>query len=105
LPASFTLLVISLFVMAACKHPRSPGVRRIGYLVVLLAIGFTGSNGAMLTLLVGLVLAFWGIRLLILILPEDFPNLLRHIQVDGRVLAFTAAVSCSMALSDRPIEA
>jgi hypothetical protein len=51
-------LVISLFVMAACKHPRSPGVRRIGYLVVLLAIGFTGSNGAMLTLLVGLMLAF-----------------------------------------------
>jgi hypothetical protein len=51
-------LVISLFVMAACRHPRSPGVRRFGYLVVLLAIGFTGSNGAMLTLLVGLVLAF-----------------------------------------------
>jgi len=51
-------LVISLFVMAACQHPRSPGVRRFGYLVVLLAIGFTGSNGAMLTLLVGLVLAF-----------------------------------------------
>ena len=43
--------------MAACKHPRSPGVRRIAYLLVLLAIGFTGSNGAMLTLLVGLVLA------------------------------------------------
>ena len=51
-------LVISLFVMAACQHPRSPGVRRLGYLVVLTAIGFTGSNGAMLTLLVGLVLAF-----------------------------------------------
>jgi len=50
-------LVVSLFLMAACKHPRSPGVRRIAYLLVLLAIGFTGSNGAMLTLLVGLVLA------------------------------------------------
>lgn len=51
-------LVVSLFVIAACKHPRSPGVRRIAYVMVLLAIGFTGSNGAMLTLLVGLVLAF-----------------------------------------------
>jgi O-antigen ligase len=50
-------LVVSLFIMAACKHPRSPGVRRIGYAVVLVAIAFTGSNGAMLTLLVGLVLS------------------------------------------------
>ncbi|GAA3585009.1 O-antigen ligase family protein [Kribbella ginsengisoli] len=51
-------LVVSLFVMAACKCPQSPGVRRIAYILVLAAIGFTGSNGAMLTLLVGLVLAF-----------------------------------------------
>jgi hypothetical protein len=51
-------LVVSLFVMAACECPRSPGVRRIAYILVLLAIGFTGSNGAMLTLLVGLVLSF-----------------------------------------------
>lgn len=51
-------LVMSLFMIAACKHPRSPGVRRIAYVLVLIAIGFTGSNGAMLTLLVGLVLAF-----------------------------------------------
>jgi O-antigen ligase len=43
--------------MAACKCPRSPGVRRIAYVLVLAAIGFTGSNGAMLTLLVGLVLS------------------------------------------------
>jgi hypothetical protein len=50
-------LVVSLFVMAACKHPRSPGVRRIGYVLVLIAIGFTGSNGAMLTLLIGLTLS------------------------------------------------
>ena len=51
-------LVVSLFLMAACRHPRSPGVRRIAYVLVLMAIGFTGSNGAMLTLLVGLVFAF-----------------------------------------------
>ena len=42
---------------------------------------------------VGLALAFWGMRLLILILPEDFPELLRHIQVDGRVLAFALGTS------------
>jgi putative ABC transport system permease protein len=41
----------------------------------------------------GLALAFWGIRLLIFILPEEFPNLLRHIPVDGRVLAFALGVS------------
>ena len=46
-------LVISLFMMAACKRPRPPCTRRVGYLVVLMAIGFTGSNGAMLTLLIG----------------------------------------------------
>jgi len=42
---------------------------------------------------VGLAFAFWGIRLLILILPEEFPNLLRHIPVDGRVLAFALSAS------------
>ena len=51
-------LVVSLFIMAACKHPRSPGLRRLGYLLVLTAIVFTGSNGAMLTLLIGSALAF-----------------------------------------------
>lgn len=50
-------LVVSLFIMAACKCPRSPGVRRIAYVLILAAIVFTGSNGAMLTLLVALVLA------------------------------------------------
>jgi O-antigen ligase len=55
-------LVVSLFMIAACQHPRSPGVRKIAYVLVLAAIGFTGSNGAMLTLLVGLVLAFAATR-------------------------------------------
>jgi O-antigen ligase len=50
-------LVVSLFVIAACQHPRSPGVRRIAYVLVLLAIGFTGSNGAMVTLFLGTGLA------------------------------------------------
>ncbi|MGZ4460100.1 MAG: O-antigen ligase family protein [Nocardioidaceae bacterium] len=51
-------LVVSLFMIAACKRPRSPGVRFLGYVAVLTAMGFTGSNGAMLTLLIGLVLTF-----------------------------------------------
>jgi O-antigen ligase len=51
-------LVVSLFMMAACKRPRSPGIRRVGYVLVLTAIVFTGSNGAMLTLLIGSTLAF-----------------------------------------------
>jgi putative ABC transport system permease protein len=42
---------------------------------------------------VGLAFAFWGIRLLILILPGEFPNLLRYIPMDGRVLAFALSAS------------
>ena len=34
----------------------------------------------------GLVLAFWGTRLFALIVPVGFPELLRHIPVDTRVL-------------------
>lgn len=48
-------LVTSLFVMLACKRPRAASTRRVGYVLVLVAMGFTGSNGAMLTLLVGTV--------------------------------------------------
>jgi O-antigen ligase len=49
--------VMSLFMMVACKRPRATSTRRLGYALVLLAMGFTGSNGAMLTLLVGLVIS------------------------------------------------
>jgi hypothetical protein len=47
-------LVLSLFVMIACRRPVAPGVRWIAYGVVLLALAFTGSNGALLSLLLGL---------------------------------------------------
>ncbi len=50
-------LVVSLFVMAACERPRAPWLRRLSYLVVLVALAFTGSNGALLTLLLGAGLA------------------------------------------------
>ena len=36
----------------------------------------------------GLALAFWGTRLFALIVPAGFPELLRHIPVDSRVLGF-----------------
>jgi putative ABC transport system permease protein len=41
----------------------------------------------------GLALAFWGTQLFALIVPAGFPELLRHISVDGRVLAFALAIS------------
>ncbi len=50
-------LVMSLFVMAACARPRHRLVRLYGYTVLVVAIAFTGSNGAMLTLGLGVVLA------------------------------------------------
>jgi O-antigen ligase len=46
-------LVMSLFMMIACKRPRATSTRMIGYALVITAMGFTGSNGAMLTLFVG----------------------------------------------------
>ena len=41
----------------------------------------------------GLILAFWGTRLFALIVPAGFPELLRHIPVDTRVLGFALAIS------------
>jgi putative ABC transport system permease protein len=41
----------------------------------------------------GLILAFWGTRLFALIIPAGFPELLRHIPVDTRVLGFAIAIS------------
>ena len=41
----------------------------------------------------GLALAFWGTRLFALIVPAGFPELLRHISVDARVLGFALGIS------------
>jgi putative ABC transport system permease protein len=41
----------------------------------------------------GLALAFWGTRLFALIVPTGFPELLRHIQIDARVMGFALAIS------------
>ena len=41
----------------------------------------------------GLVLAFWGTRLFALVIPVGFPELIKHIPVDARVLGFAIAIS------------
>jgi putative ABC transport system permease protein len=41
----------------------------------------------------GLMLALWGTRLFALMVPTGFPELLRHISIDARVLAFALAIS------------
>jgi putative ABC transport system permease protein len=41
----------------------------------------------------GLVLTFFGARFFTLLIPEGFPELLRHISVDARVLAFALGIS------------
>ena len=46
----------------------------------------------------GLILAFWGTRLFGLIVPANFPDLLRDIRVDARVLGFALAVSIGSSL-------
>jgi putative ABC transport system permease protein len=46
----------------------------------------------------GLVLALWGTRLFTLIVPTGFPELLRHISIDARVLAFALAISIGSSL-------
>jgi predicted permease len=46
----------------------------------------------------GVVLAFGGTRLFALIVPTGFPELLRHVSVDARVLAFAFAISIGSSL-------
>lgn len=50
-------LVVSVFMVAACRIPRSLVLRQAAYLLLASAIAFTGSNGAALTLGAGLALA------------------------------------------------
>jgi len=46
----------------------------------------------------GLALAFGGIRLFAVIVPQEFPDLLRHNPIDVRVLAFALAISIASSL-------
>jgi putative ABC transport system permease protein len=45
-----------------------------------------------------LVLALWGTRLFALIVPTGFPELLRHVSIDVRVLSFALAISIGSSL-------
>jgi putative ABC transport system permease protein len=47
---------------------------------------------------IGLAFAFWGVRLHALIVPNEFPELIRHIPVDARVLAFALGISVASSL-------
>jgi putative ABC transport system permease protein len=47
----------------------------------------------------GLLLAFWGARLFTLIVPQGFPELLRRVGVDARVLGFALAISVVSSLA------
>jgi putative ABC transport system permease protein len=47
---------------------------------------------------IGLAVALWGIRLQALIMPEDFPELIRHVPIDTRVLGFALAISVASSL-------
>ncbi len=46
----------------------------------------------------GLILAFWGTKLFALMVPTGFPELIRHIPVDTRVLGFAIAISVASSL-------
>ena len=46
----------------------------------------------------GLTLAFWGTRLFALMVPTGFPELLRHITIDSRVLGFALLISVASSL-------
>ena len=46
----------------------------------------------------GLALALWGTRLFALIVPTGFPELLRHVSIDARVLAFALSISIGSSL-------
>jgi putative ABC transport system permease protein len=46
----------------------------------------------------GLILAFWGTRLFALMIPTDWPELLRDIPIDMRVLGFAIAISVGSSL-------
>ncbi|HEX6464399.1 MAG TPA: FtsX-like permease family protein, partial [Vicinamibacterales bacterium] len=46
----------------------------------------------------GLLLAFWGARLFALMIPTGFPELLRHISIDVRVLGFALAISVASSI-------
>ncbi len=104
----FLLGAVSFVLLIACANVANmllaAGAARQKELAVRAAAG-AGRRRLMVQLLTenlmlslvgcgfGLALAFGGIRLFAVIVPQDFPDLLRHNPIDVRVLAFALAVS------------
>ncbi|MDQ2755589.1 MAG: O-antigen ligase family protein [Actinomycetota bacterium] len=50
--------VACLFIVLASRHPRSPVARTLGIVLIVLAIVFTGSNGAALGTVIGVIVGW-----------------------------------------------
>lgn len=105
---TFILGAVSLVLFIGCANVANlvlaAGVARRRELALRAAAGANRgrllrqllTENLMLSLLggaVGLAFALGGIRLFALIVPADFPSLLRHLPVDGRVLGFALGIS------------
>jgi putative ABC transport system permease protein len=105
---SFLLGAVSFVLLIACANVANmllaAGAARQKELAVRVAAG-AGRRRLMAQLLTenlllslagcafGLLLTFGGIRLFALVVPQGFPDLLRHNPIDLRVLAFALAIS------------
>jgi putative ABC transport system permease protein len=110
---AFLLGAVSFVLLIACANVANmllaAGAARQRELAVRAAAG-AGRRRLMVQLLTenlmlslvgcgfGLALAFGGIRLFAVMVPQDFPDLLRHNAIDLRVLAFALAVSVASSL-------
>jgi len=110
---SFLLGAVSFVLLIACANVANmllaAGAARQKELAVRAAAGAGGrrlmaqllTENLMLSLVgcaFGLALAFGGIRLFAVIVPQEFPDLLRHNPIDVRVLAFALAISIASSL-------
>ena len=110
---AFLLGAVSFVLLIACANVANmllaAGAARQRELAVRAAAG-AGRRRLMVQLLTenlmlslvgcgfGLALAFGGIRLFAVMVPQDFPDLLRHNAIDLRVLAFALTVSVASSL-------
>jgi putative ABC transport system permease protein len=110
---SFLLGAVSFVLLIACANVANmllaAGAARQKELAVRAVAGAGGrrlmaqllTENLMLSLVgcaFGLALAFGGIRLFAVIVPQEFPDLLRHNPIDVRVLAFALAISIASSL-------
>jgi putative ABC transport system permease protein len=110
---TFILGAVSLVLLIGCANVANlllaSGVARRKELAVRAAVGAGRhsllrqmlTESLLLSLLggvVGVMFAYWGVRLFVLIVPADFPNLLRQLPIDARVLGFALAISVASSL-------